>query len=324
MKYPILLTIFLLISVAFSPQQDDDKEQFLLNHLEESEKYILHMLKDVTSAHWTSKPDSSTWSIAECSEHILTAEKAILQNIRKTIESETPLAKEVPSTDEDILNAIFDRVSNRVKTLPSFEPEGVWSSKQNFIEAYKEARKELYEFLQANEKNLHHYYTQSPAGEVSLHQMLLVLSAHTARHTHQIEEVKHGLDLATSQVVFGGNVKVNVHTSKREEVQRLFGDILLLDIDQQERYDRVLFDGDGFVAFVYHEDKGQLLAKEDFVKSMQAGLQVPASSFESIKRRIIASGAEAYTPPYDVNPEKYFYFHAPGGQIFRLVKKSNR
>lgn len=306
--------------VVFVRADPEDRAASLQQYLKESEQYFMHALVDLSEAHWTYRLGADQWSISNCAEHILKAEEAILQGIRAKVRAEDPVDKAETSTDDEILNILYDRVNKKVKTRESFEPTGAWATKDEFLAAYNESRKALNRFLENNQANLHQYFSQSPAGEVSLHQMLLVLAGHTARHTHQIEEIRDELGLPTASLVFGGSVKVNVPAAERENIQRLFGDILLLDIDEQQNYDRVLFDGDGFVAFVYHDDESKLLPREVFANSMQAGLRTTPAYYESIKRRIIASGAEVYTPEYPVDPMKDFYFYAPGGQVFRLLK----
>jgi len=303
-----------------SLRMEDDRQAFLMDHLKESEQYILNALSDVNDAHWNHRLNDQVWTISECAEHILVAEQAILAGIQKKLAEEQPVDKAEPQSDEAVLNILYDRVNKKVKTLEPFEPTGLWASKDQFLAAFKASRESLYAFIDKNEIDLHTYFNQSPAGEVSLHQMLLVLSGHTARHTHQIEEVKEPLGLSTALVAFGGTAKVNVHASKREDIHRLFGDILLLEIDKQKKYDRVLFDGGGFVVFYYQEDGDKIMEKAAFANSMQAGLRTTPAYFESIKRRILASGAEVYDTGSTINPQKDFYFHAPGGQVFRLIK----
>lgn len=326
MKYAahitLLSVVLLLVAalVAFSAPRENEEMNRILVHLQESEQYILQMLADVEPAHWTHKIDAASWSISESAEHILIAEQGILKSIQNQIATEEPTDKTSPNTDEHILGILYDRVNKKVKTLEPFEPKGHWETRDEFIQAFMGNREALYSFLDETKADLNAYYTQSPAGEVSLRQMLLVLSGHTARHTHQIEEVKHTLGLKTATLAFGGSVKVNAPASEREAIRALFGDILLKEIDVQEKYDRVLFDDGGLAAFVYHEDESRLLSKDAFANSMQAGLRTTPAFYESIKRRIISSGAEVFTPEYPVNPDKDFYFHAPGGQVFRLVK----
>ncbi|MBX2822960.1 MAG: DinB family protein [Rhodothermaceae bacterium] len=320
MNYFTLISLFLLTWIMTSLRTEDDRMAFLIDHLKESEQYILDVLNDVNDTHWSHKVNDQMWSIGESAEHILVAEQAILAGIQKKISEDQPVDKEEPQSDEAVLNILYDRVNKKVKTLEPFEPTGQWASKDEFLGAFKASRATLYAFIENNEIDLQRYFNQSPAGEVSLHQMLLVLSGHTARHTHQIEEVKEALGLSTALVAFGGRVKVNVHASKREEIKRLFQDILLLEIDEQKKYDRVLFDGGGFVVFYYQENEDKLLEKAAFANSMQAGLRTTPAYFESIKRRILASGAEVYDTGSTVNPQKDFYFHAPGGQVFRLIK----
>lgn len=97
-----------------------------------------------------------------------------------------------------------------------------------------------------------------------------------------------------------------------------------MKVENHKHFDQVFFNGGGVVAFVYHKDKNQLLDKAAFGKSMQAGLKVSSAYYETIKRRLIAFGVEKYKPPYPVNENQNYYFHASVGQVFRLVKKSKK
>lgn len=319
-RYLTMLLLFFFSSTLFC-QNNKDKKAELIQHLKDSEEFLYQMLADITPTTWSYKNTEAAWSVGNCAEHILLAEKNLLVSAQKKLSTETPTPKESPQTDETVLNIVYDRINKKVKTIEPFEPKNEWKNKVSFLAAHRAFRKELYQFLETNKKNLDHYFTSSPAGEISLYQSFLVLGAHTARHTNQIEEIKYQLGLNTSKVSFGGNVKVNVPFSKRTAIQQLFGEVLLLKIDEQKNYDRVLFDDDGFVAFVYHTDDAMILSEADFAKSMQAGLLVPSASYESIKRRLIAFGVKPYQPPYKVNLHKHFYFHVPGGQVFRLVRR---
>ena len=321
MKVPSSILCFILLPLANAfATNGDEKAVFMMNHLQESEAYLLKTLADVEAAHWNKKTDPESWSISECAEHILSAEKGILHSIQEKLKTDEPTIKAPPSSDEQVLNFLYDRVSKRVKTIEPLEPKGTWKSREEFVTAFKQSRAALYAFLKSNDKNLEQYFAHSPVGEISLFQNVLLLSGHTARHTNQIEEVKHELGLATATISFGGSVKVNVHTSQRVDVNKFFGELLLLKVEKQKNYDRVFFDGGGFVAFVYHDSEDMVLPREAFAKSMQAGLKVPAAFFETIKRRIIAFGLEEYVPGPKIDPNRFYYFHAPGGQVFRLVK----
>ncbi len=323
MKPLAIISIVLLLTAPFTIKAGDEvRTAFLLNHLQESEAYLFATLTGIEGEHWERRTEEGRWSIAECAEHILDAERGILQKICQQLEDEVPVKKQPTLSNEQVLNFLYDRINKKAKTIAPLEPKGSWKSKSQFLAEYSSTREELYRFLKTNEKNLDHYFTGSPVGEISLYQNVLLLSGHTARHTNQIEEIKKVLGLKTAEIGFGGAVKVNVHYSKRTALNTLFGDVLLLEVEVHEKYDRVLFEGGGFVVFYYQQEEDQLLSKEEFAKSMQAGLRVPKAYFESVKRRIIASGADEFRPGYKVDQQKNFYFHAPGGQVFRLIKTS--
>ena len=125
-------------------------------------------------------------------------------------------------------------------------------------------------------------------------------------------------------ILFKGRVKVNALESDRTNIQNFFGETLGLNIEKHKIYDRVHFDGGGFVAFVYHKNKEMVLKKEGFINSMQVGLLIPTEEYDKVKEKIKGYGIEPMLPNDEryKDHSKYFYFHAPGGQVFRIVNTS--
>ncbi len=305
--------------------EDNSDKTKALDYLADTESYHLSMLADVDEKAWNHRIAEGKWTIAETAEHVLTSEKNIFATIQKTLANEKPDANkksEIPSF-EILKMQLHDRYSKRVKTVAPLEPKGAWISKKDYIKAYQKHRAEMIDFLKQNDQNLDHFFAATPVGVMTLTQYVVLAGAHASRHTLQIEEIKSALGLKTISVVFGGRVKVNIAADQREKVQAFFGEVLGLSIDKKERYDRILFDGGGFMAMVYHTDESQLLSNKDFAKAMQVGLQVPASQYQSIRFRMMAYGIKEYQPPYEVDTNKNFYFHAPGGQIFRVIKQQD-
>ena len=125
-------------------------------------------------------------------------------------------------------------------------------------------------------------------------------------------------------ILFEGRVKVNALESYREDIQDFFGKTLGRKIESHKIYDKVHFDGGGFVAFVYHKDNNMVLQKDDFIKSMQVGLLIPTEEYDDIKEKIKSYGVEPMLPQNEryKDHSKYYYFHAPGGQVFRIVNSN--
>lgn len=326
-KTVLFLLLFVSLNLNAYPNNygslTEAERQWYLQQLEETEAYFLNMLDDVDAKAWTHRPEEEEWTIAECAEHILKAEQGILAKIQQLLKEQQPQAKkqaEISST-EFILTTVMDRYNKKVKTIKPMEPSGVWSTKAEFIQTYRDAREGLRQFIKETQAPLHHYFTASPIGEVDLYQNLVILTAHTARHTQQIESIKARLGLQTLSMVFGAACKVNTPLAEREKVQEFFGEILYLQVEAHSNYDKVVFGDGSFIAFVYSDEAEKVLSYEQHLNSMWGVLQVPTYQYESIRQRLKAFGVKELYP--DKDQQKYFYFHAPGGQVFRLERISS-
>ncbi len=320
----LLLSAFLLSATppdTIKGAMNEEEKNWLLNYLDETENYLLDMLADVDADHWHQRQSEEVWTISECAEHILLAEQGILQNIKKQLAEQKPDPDKKPELDsiEVILTTVMDRVSKKVKTVEPLKPTSRWQSKEAFVETFQQSRTILREFVKNNDSPLHHYFSKTLIGEVDLYQNLVVLAAHTSRHTMQIEEVKSSLGLRTATISWGGACKVNTLFTERENVKKLFSDLLHLEIESTEKYDRVLFEGGGFVVFLYTEDVSQVLTKDQHLNAMWGAFKVPSYQYQSVRQRLKAFGVSEVYPEKDQS--KYFYFHLPGGQVFRVVKE---
>lgn len=324
-KFNVLL-LFLFGALSLSANNTtegtltSEERTFLINYLDETEQYLLHMLEEVDSKAWNYRIEADKWTIGECAEHILKTEQGILKTILEKAKSENPdrTKKSAISENDQIIQIVNDRITKQLKTIEKLEPSGDLNSKDAFVQAISVSRKKVKELISETELPLHWHYVQSPLGEIDLYQYLLICAAHASRHTQQIEEIKTSLNLETTTIEFGGRTKINIAKSERENTHRLFGDILHLEIEKGEAIDRIHFDGGGFVALVYQEDVSKILPEAFQLNAMWAGLRIPSYQYESVKRRLKAFGVKELYP--DKDQSKHFYFHAPGGQVYRLEK----
>lgn len=73
--------------------------------------------------------------------------------------------------------------------------------------------------------------------------------------------------------------------------------------------------GDNFYIAVLYENEGVALDENGFSKATY--LELKADNVEEVRQNIVAFGVKVI----DV-PDPHLYFHAPGGQVFRLVGTS--
>ena len=163
----------------------------LVDHLKKTEAAFLKSIDGVSDAQWTWKSGPDRWSVAETSEHITKAEDLL----RGTVEGmmKAPAAPDVLAKAKDkeelILKAIPDRTRKAQAPEPLI-PKGTFATKAALIEAFKAARAKTLAIAGGTSDLRAYGMAGFPIGEVDAYQGILFLSAHTERHTKQIEEVK--------------------------------------------------------------------------------------------------------------------------------------
>jgi DinB superfamily len=166
-----------------------DKEKALAV-LESSKKGVLVATKGLTPAQWNFKAAPDKWSIAECMEHIALAEDFIRGMIEQNV-MKAPAApdRDIAKIDAGILANVPDR-SNKFQAPEPLKPTNRFGSPDAAIKHFLESRGKTEEFLKAT-PDLRGHAVDSPAGgKWDAYEFVLMIAAHSERHTKQIEEVK--------------------------------------------------------------------------------------------------------------------------------------
>lgn len=161
--------------------------------LNETRQKFLDSIAGLSEAQWTYKPAPDRWSIAEVAEHLAVTETALPSmvsgQILKTPANATPAAEKIP--DARIFEVITDR-SGKAQAPEMLRPSGRWSTRDEVIKAFNDGRDQNLEYIKTTTDDLRAHAVPHPAlkAPVDGFQWFLLLSAHCARHTAQIEEVK--------------------------------------------------------------------------------------------------------------------------------------
>jgi DinB superfamily len=166
-----------------------DKEKALAL-LESSKKGVLAATKGLSEAQWTFKPAPDKWSIAECMEHIAASEDFIRGTVEQNV-MKAPAApdRDIAKIDAGIVANVPDR-SNKFQAPEPLKPTNRFGSPQAAIKHFVESRVKTEEFLKST-ADLRGHAVDSPAGgKWDAYEFILMIAAHSERHTRQIEEVK--------------------------------------------------------------------------------------------------------------------------------------
>ncbi|WP_114793310.1 DinB family protein [Niabella yanshanensis] len=183
-----LVTLF-SFTIA-DPISDKDRKD-LLSYRKSAATSLLSAVKDLSEAQRNWKANDSSWSIANCIEHITLTEKSIFDWAMATLKEPADASKsaEIKNTDEQI-KAMIESRDHKAKAPEPLKPIGKLGNTEKALKTFEKQSSGLSEYIQNTSDDLRHHYAQTPVGTVDAYQLLLFLTAHTKRHTAQILAIK--------------------------------------------------------------------------------------------------------------------------------------
>ncbi len=165
---------------------------FLIGYLEKTRAEFLASIAGVAPAQWTFKADPTRWSIGECAEHIVASEKLIFtmsMGVLKTPgDPSLPLAGR--EQDQRVIAGVTDR-SHKVQAPEPLKPHGTLPSPTEAAAQFNTARDHTIEYVRTTQDDLRGHTGVTPISKTTdVYEYLLLLAAHSSRHTAQILEVK--------------------------------------------------------------------------------------------------------------------------------------
>jgi uncharacterized damage-inducible protein DinB len=177
---------------ASTPLTAQERE-FALQQFQTTHDNFLKSISGLSEKQWRFKPAPDRWSVAEVAEHITVSETTIMGLIQKQL-LQSPAAPEkraeVKGKDQMILERMPDR-SHKAQAPEMLRPTGRWATEAELTKAFEESRKANMDYIRTTNDDLRdHFFSHPVFGPMDGYQWLLLLSAHSGRHTEQIEEVK--------------------------------------------------------------------------------------------------------------------------------------
>jgi hypothetical protein len=190
------LFTLVFIGVGFSKPGTENltsaERKFAIDYLKQTESRLLNDVKGLSKAQLNFKPDSSSWCVAQCVEHITLSENLIKEWMHSSlIQPATPQRKsEEKYTPETLIVVVTDRSHNRATTGGPWLPDGKFPTTEAAIQAFISRRDSTISYLASTQDSLKDHFIDHPQwGTLDLYEGFIMLSAHCARHTLQLEEV---------------------------------------------------------------------------------------------------------------------------------------
>jgi hypothetical protein len=194
MRPILILTIALSClapASAQTPLTQGERDR-ALSELYATRKQFLDSVAGLSDAQWRFKPADNVWSIAECAEHIAVTEDMLLENLPKMVQgpAEPQKRAETKGKDEMILKQTADR-SHKVQAPEILVPKHRWPNQAAVVEHFRQSRDRTLDYVRTSQDDLRDHFFEHPIFKiVDAYQFILLIAAHSGRHTAQINEVK--------------------------------------------------------------------------------------------------------------------------------------
>jgi hypothetical protein len=188
----VLMALVLMMGAAAVSAQEvtpAEKER-ALQYLETTKRGVLEATKGLSEAQWNFKAGPDRWSVAQVMEHIAAAEDFIRGALKEKIMM-APAGepgRDVKKADDAVMAMVPDR-TNKIQAPEPLVPTNRFGSPEGSVKHFAESRATTEEFLKTT-TGLRDHVTDSPMGKLDGYEFVLLIAAHSERHTKQINEVK--------------------------------------------------------------------------------------------------------------------------------------
>jgi hypothetical protein len=169
-----------------------EERSYLIDQLGKSKQAFIGSIQGLTDAQWIYKAAPEKWSIKECAEHIILAEDFIFAGSQKMLQApaQPRAATSTPEHDREIFAMVQDR-SHKATAPEPIKPTGQWPTVDDAIAEFTKHRDRNISYVRDTSDELRtHNSAETPLGTMDAYQVLVLMAAHTLRHTAQILEVK--------------------------------------------------------------------------------------------------------------------------------------
>jgi hypothetical protein len=191
-----ILLVLLIITGMGSRNSTDTlsarERRVLITSLKDTKTELLKQIEGLSEEQLNFKAAPDRWSVKECIKHLALSEEALRKWTAATMaETANPERRStIKLTDAQVLAAVADR-SKKAKASETIDPKAAsWATTAEAVDFFKEHRASLLKYVKTTTEDMRNHVTDTQAGPLDAYQLLLLISAHTTRHTLQIVEVK--------------------------------------------------------------------------------------------------------------------------------------
>lgn len=188
----IMLVLTGLAGRIHSDSLTGKERRFLTDHLKESRDQFLASFRGLNEEQLNFRSAPGKWSVKECIMHLALAEEGLWTMTENALKQPANPEKrtEIKSTDEELIKRVSSR-DQRATAPETIDPTKTtrWATTKDAVNDFKKSRSSLIKYVKTTTEDVRNHVVQFPTGYMDAYQLMLLISAHTLRHTEQIKEV---------------------------------------------------------------------------------------------------------------------------------------
>lgn len=208
MKQPLarfIAALVLFAPVAPAAAQDQPNPKItdaefvtLIKDLDVAQETLLGLASGMTDEQWTFKQNPDRWSVAECVEHIVRTEKAILAAVQQIVAGprDPEWYTRTKGKNDLVRQAVLTRnpggAGSPFKAPYEVSPTEHWD-RATAIAAFYESHGAVRAYVETMQRDIKDHTFMNPfpsIGWLNAHDWLTLCALHVRRHSLQIAEVK--------------------------------------------------------------------------------------------------------------------------------------
>lgn len=171
-----------------------EERRKLIARLAASQRKLFAALEGISEVQWHWKPAPDRWSIAEVADHLDLAEIKTPELVRGLVAGPAadPAKKaETAGKDHRVAAEIPDRTQHRMMRPDFLAPTDRWPTPAEFEKDFAANRAKTTAYVKSTHDDLRAHVAPHPEmGLMDGYQWLILIAAHSERHTAQILEIK--------------------------------------------------------------------------------------------------------------------------------------
>ena len=181
---------FLSTSFNNSTGITEAERKYAVNLLQETQEDILKKVGGLSPEQLNFKPDTASWSVSECVEHIAISETNMFGFMQASLKKPADPSKrnEKKISEDDLVKMVTDRSTKRT-TSEAFKPSGKFGSYEATLREFQTKRANSINYIKTTADDLRNHYYEFPFGTLDAYQIIVFMAGHSKRHTDQIEEI---------------------------------------------------------------------------------------------------------------------------------------